>query len=204
MKFLSVVLGASFLVGALALSRSGEPLEIQNSNAPQRGNINKISQTHKSTIKAKKPKGSNSKSRIDVFNGPRSCSTQRWYCEDDDRCRYCNGVCKIKEGKDYGKCVDAPRPPSCSLETQYCESFMQCVDCDGMCQIEDGEKTGICVDKPKKCTDLYTDCKTSEDCGFCEGTCDILDGERFGLCIDKEENLEGEIRRSNKIVIVIS
>ncbi|KAK6348951.1 hypothetical protein TWF730_009712 [Orbilia blumenaviensis] len=204
MKLLSVVLGASIFVGALALSRSSDTLEIQNANSPQRGNINKISQTHEATSKSKKPKSPSAKNRIDDFTKPRSCSNQRWFCEDDDRCRYCNGVCKIREGKEYGKCVDAPKPPSCSEYTQYCESFIQCADCDGICQIEDGEETGVCVDKPKRCTDLYTDCKTSEDCGFCGGFCDILDGERFGLCIDREEGLGGKTRSSSKIVIVIT
>ncbi|KAK6333394.1 hypothetical protein TWF718_011207 [Orbilia javanica] len=204
MKFLSVVLGASFLVGALALSRSGNTLEIQDSNSPKRGNIEKISQVTKS----RKQKNSNPKSRIDTFTVPRSCSNQRWYCEDNDRCRYCNGVCKIKNGDDYGKCVDVPQPPSCSKTVQYCENFIQCADCNGICQIEDGEETGICVDKPKKCTDLYTDCKTSDDCGFCGGTCDILAGESFGLCIDKEEELleDLDVAQSSRdrIVIVIT
>ncbi|RVD86507.1 uncharacterized protein DFL_004779 [Arthrobotrys flagrans] len=200
MKFPSVVIGASFLVGALALSRSGDTLEIQNSNSPQRGEISQ-------DIKSRKLKNAKPKNRIDVFTKPRSCSNQEWFCEDSDRCRYCNGMCKIEDGKDYGKCVDVPRPPSCSKQVQYCDSFIHCADCDGICQIEDGEETGICVDKPKKCTDHYTDCKTSEDCGFCGGICDILEGERYGLCVGKEEMLEDldtTQSSTSKIVIVIT
>ncbi|KAF3185615.1 hypothetical protein TWF106_009959 [Orbilia oligospora] len=201
MKFLSLIIGTSFLVGALALSHSGDTLGIQNSDSPQRGVIDGISQA----IRTRKPNGSRPKNRIDVFTKPRSCSNQGWYCEDNDRCRYCNGVCKIKEGKDYGKCVDVHRPPSCAKEARDCESSAQCASCDGICKIEEGENTGICVDKPQKCTDLYTDCKTSADCGYCGGTCDILEGEKFGLCIDKEENLENAAQsRANKIIIVIT
>ncbi|KAK6512162.1 hypothetical protein TWF481_001053 [Arthrobotrys musiformis] len=141
MKLLSVVLGASLFIGALALSRSGDTLEIQNSNSPSLKEIEKASLKPKS----RKPKTSSSKNRIDVFTKPRSCTNQGWYCENFVQCADCDGICQIEDGEETGICVDKPK--KCTDLYTDCKTSEDCGFCGGICDILEGEKFGLCVGK---------------------------------------------------------
>ncbi|KAK6540702.1 hypothetical protein TWF694_008094 [Orbilia ellipsospora] len=207
MKFSTILLNGFFLAGVLART-APNPLAIQNprslnpahhdrSGARSQANLTPDINPKKDCRK-KHPKSKSSLSRnrigLDLFQPRRvqSCEKERWYCETDEKCTYCNGICKMIE-EDYGICVDKPKPPSCGDTVQYCTSINECVDCDGICKFEkDYDEVGMCVDKPPSCSDEETYCKSYLDCESCNGECK-LQGEgddELGVCVDRKDKPE--------------